>query len=187
MAVHHPIEELIPLCIRQDRRAQQQLYDRFKALLFAVCRRYIPDEATAEDVFIQGFYRIYAHLQDYRGEGSFEGWIRRIMVNECLMYLRKEHNLHLTVALTEHEIADAADDEAEYPYSYQELMIVIDALPTGYRTVFNLYVLEDFKHREIAEILGISINTSKSQLILARKKILELMQAKKKNNSKIQT
>ncbi len=183
----HPIEELIPQCIRQNRRAQQELFDRFRAMLFAVCRRYIADESTAEDVFIQGFYRIFTHLQDFRGEGSFEGWIRRIMVNECLMYLRKEHNLHLTVALTEHEIADGTEDEVEYPYTYSELMAVIDALPTGYRTVFNLYVLEDYKHREIAEILGISINTSKSQLILARKKIQELILNYKKNHSKMQS
>lgn len=176
-----PIDVLIQQARKQQAPAQKELYDRYKGVLFAVCKRYLRDESEAEDVFIEAFYKIFNHLGDYKGTGSFEGWARRIMVNECLMYLRKQTNLHLTVALTDNEMDVSDTEEDEYPYTYEELMSVIDMLPVGYRTVFNLYVLEEYKHREIAEILGISINTSKSQLILAKKKILDILVKKNKD------
>ena len=102
------------------------------------------------------------------------------MVNECLMYLRKRNNLHMTVELPPAEIADGTEED-DGP-EFEDIMSVLDHLPPGYRTVFNLYVFEDYKHREIADMLGISINTSKSQLILAKKKVAELI--KKKENNK---
>jgi RNA polymerase sigma-70 factor (ECF subfamily) len=181
MSLQTPIEVLIQQARKQQAPAQKELYERYKGAMFAVCRRYIRDESEAEDVFIQAFYKIFIHLADFKGTGSFKGWARRIMVNECLMYLRKQHNLHLTVALTDNEMDVSENQEEDYPYTYDELMGVIDLLPTGYRTVFNLYVLEEYKHREIAEMLGISINTSKSQFILAKKKILDILVKKNKD------
>ena len=172
------LEHNINQCKSQDPDAQKVLYDLYKDTLYAVCLRYIKSSHDAEDVFIDAFYKIFTKIDHFKGEGSFEGWMRRIMVNESLMFLRKKTNLHLTVELPDKEIADSQEDEDDM--SFHDIMKVLDELPVGYRTIFNLYVFEDMKHREIAEMLGISINTSKSQLILAKKRLYEIL--KKKEN-----
>ena len=172
------LEHIINQCKCQDPDAQKVLYDLYKDTLYAVCLRYIKSSHDAEDVFIDAFYKIFTKIDHFKGEGSFEGWMRRIMVNESLMFLRKKTNLHLTVELPDKEIADSQEDEDDM--SFDDIMKVLDELPVGYRTIFNLYVFEDMKHREIAEMLGISINTSKSQLILAKKRLYEIL--KKKEN-----
>lgn len=157
--------------------AQKLLYDLYKDQLYAICYRYLKSHHDAEDIFIDAFYKILTKIDLYKGEGSFEGWMRKIMVNESLMFLRKKTNLHMIVEIPEKDIADdSPDDETEM--TYDEIMIILDELPLGYRTIFNLYVFEDYKHREIAEMLGISINTSKSQLILAKKRILDILKKK---------
>lgn len=171
------LNHIIQQCKQQDSEAQKKLYEMFKDSLFAICVRYIKVQAEAEDVFIEGFYKILTKIEMYKGEGSFEGWMRRIMVNECLMYIRKQTNLHLTVAIPDKDIADEVfEDDSDF--DFDEIMRILNELPTGYRTVFNLYVFEGFIHREIAEMLGISINTSKSQLIMAKKKIVEALKKK---------
>ncbi len=172
------LEHIITQCKRQDSEAQKVLYDHYKDTFYAVCLRYIKSTHDAEDVFIDAFYKVLTKIDHFKGEGSFEGWMRRIMVNESLMFLRKKNNLHLTVELPEKEIADIQEEEDDM--SFDDIMKVMDELPVGYRTVFNLYVFEDLKHREIAEMLGISINTSKSQLILAKKRLHDIL--KKKEN-----
>ena len=172
------LEHIINQCKSQDPDAQKVLYDLYKDTLYAVCLRYIKSSHDAEDVFIDACYKIFTKIDHFKGEGSFEGWMRRIMVNESLMFLRKKTNLHLTVELPDKEIADSQEDEDDM--SFDDIMKVLDELPVGYRTIFNLYVFEDMKHREIAEMLGISINTSKSQLILAKKRLYEIL--KKKEN-----
>lgn len=172
------LEHIINQCKSQDPDAQKVLYDLYKDTLYAVCLRYIKSSHDAEDVFIDAFYKIFTKIDHFKGDGSFEGWMRRIMVNESLMFLRKKTNLHLTVELPDKEIADSQEDEDDM--SFDDIMKVLDELPIGYRTIFNLYVFEDMKHREIAEMLGISINTSKSQLILAKKRLYEIL--KKKEN-----
>ena len=145
------------------------LYDRYSPKLFGLCKRYVKGREDAEDVLLEGFFKIFKHIQQYSGSGSFEGWMRRIVVNEALMFLRKGHNFKADVELNNIDIGSQISVEDEL--AAQDILDLLDLLPTGYRTVFNLYVLEGYKHREIAEILGISINTSKSQLILARKKL----------------
>jgi RNA polymerase sigma-70 factor (ECF subfamily) len=172
------LEHIINQCKSQDPDAQKVLYDLYKDTLYAVCLRYIKSSHDAEDVFIDAFYKIFTKIDHFKGEGSFEGWMRRIMVNESLMFLRKKTNLHLTVELPDKEIADVQEEEDDM--SFDDIIKVLDELPVGYRTIFNLYVFEDMKHREIAEMLGISINTSKSQLILAKKRLYEIL--KKKEN-----
>lgn len=152
----------------------------FRDRMYGICVRYLKTQEDAEDIFIEGFYKILTKISLYKGEGSFEGWMRRVMVNECLMFLRKRNNLSMTVEIPATDIADDVPEEAEP--EFEEIMSVIDLLPPGYRTVFNLYVFEDFKHREIAEMLGISINTSKSQLILAKRKIADLLKKKESFN-----
>lgn len=128
----------------------------------------------AEDVMVEGFFKVLTKINMYSGQGSFEGWIRRIMINESLMQIRKVNHFRYT------EEIDANIDLPEAPtiveeLAAQEIIQLMDELPTGYRTVFNLYVVEGYKHREIAEELGISINTSKSQLILAKKRMVLLL------------
>lgn len=166
--------ELIVACRTNDRKAQQMLFDRFSPMMMGVCKRYLKTQEDAEDILIEAFCKVFKNLPQFKSMGSFEGWIRRIVVNECLMFLRRRHNFNLTVEIDQNldvKTTVSTQDELEA----QDILALLERLPTGYRTVFNLYVLEGYKHREIAEILGISINTSKSQLILAKKKLQQLL------------
>ncbi len=165
--------ELIEGCRQKNRKAQKMLYDLHAPVMFGVCMRYVKNREDAEDVMIEGFFKAMTNIHQYKGSGSFQGWIRRIMVNESLMFLRKQHNFRMTVEVSNIEIKSQVSVEDEL--SAQDILNLLEKLPTGYRTVFNLYVLEGYKHREIAEMLGISINTSKSQLILAKKRLQGLI------------
>lgn len=163
-------KELIEACQKGVRKAQQLLYDRYSPKMFGLCRRYLRKREDAEDVLIDGFYKVLTHIQQYQGNGSFEGWIRRIMVNEALMFLRKRQPFQWTDELHPNmDVQYRASIEDEL--AAQDILRLLNDLPPGYRTIFNLYVIEGYKHREIADMLGISINTSKSQLILAKKRL----------------
>ena len=170
-------KQLIKGCIKGESLAQRTLYEKYAPILFGTVRRYIRQAEDAEDVFVEGLCKIYAKMSTFRSDGSFEGWMRRIMVNESLMFLRKRHNFHLTREISEVHVAD--DFDIENVIFANEILALTDQLPDGYRTVFNMYVVEGYKHREIAEELGISINTSKSQLILAKKRMRELVKKNK--------
>ncbi len=169
--------ELIEGCLRHDRQAQQQLYRLYAGKMYAVCCRYVKDRMEAEDVLVMAFTKIFERLSQFKGNGSFEGWIRRVMVNESLTYLRKNRNMYLE---TDIEAAALEPDyqKLENELEANDLMKLIETLPVGYRTVFNMYALDGYNHQEIAQQLGISENTSKSQLSRARaflqKKLTEL-------------
>ena len=170
-------KQLIAACKNQDRRAQKLLFERFSPTMLGVCRRYMKNLQTAEDVMVEGFYKVLTKIEMFSGNGSFEGWVRRIMINESLMQLRKANHFRHT------EEINPNLDVSENPVIVEELaaaeiLALLDDLPDGYRTVFNLYLVEGYKHREIAEELGISINTSKSQLILAKKRMAKLVREK---------
>ena len=142
--------------------------------MLGVCRRYLKRLEDAEDALVEAFCKVFTNIDQYNGKGSFEGWIRRIVVNECLMALRKKYALKNAYEIQEHfDLRDDQNVVAEL--AAQDILQLLDELPNGYRTVFNLYVIEGYKHREIAELLDISINTSKSQLILAKKKMQQLL------------
>jgi len=126
---------------------------------------------------VESFYKIFSKIGQYKGTGSFEGWMKKLVVNEALMRLRKKNNLNLHVDI-EKAYDIRVDATAVTDINYQDIMELLSQLPNGYRTIFNLYVVEGYKHREIAEQLGISINTSKSQLILAKKRLRELYKKK---------
>ncbi|NIK74267.1 RNA polymerase sigma-70 factor (ECF subfamily) [Thermonema lapsum] len=153
-----------------NEKAMSALYERHAAKMMAVCRRYLP-MPEAEDAFLEGFQRVFQHIEQYKGEGNFEGWMRRIFVNQCLQYLRRK-SLLLTI---ETEGTDALADELQLPeealsqLEAEYLMKLLERLPKGCRTVFNLYAIEGFTHAEIASMLNISEGTSKSQLAKARK------------------
>ena len=173
-------QEIIRGCRAGRKDAQQALYDRWSSMMLGVVRRYVRIPEDAEDVFVEGMYKILTRVDSFRDEGSFEGWMRRVMVNEALMFLRRKSNFNL---VREIEPWDSWDDPViEHQLATNEILDLLNELPDGYRTVFNLYVIEGYKHREIADILDISINTSKSQLILAKKRMQELL---KKNMIKV--
>ena len=167
-------EELIKGCRAQDRRAQKALYEQYAPILFAICRRYVKHTEDAEDVLLESLYKIMSRMDRYGGKGSFEGWMKRITVNEALMFLRKKHNFHMNVESVAYQLADESPDAEEWLFE-EDILCTLDRLPIGYRTVFNLYVIEGYKHREIAQKLEISINTSKSQLIQAKRKLVEIL------------
>ncbi len=167
-------QELIQKCRNKERRAQKFLYDRYAPKMFGVCRRYVKNYQDAEDVMVEGFYKVLSNIDKFKGTGSFEGWVRRIMVNQALMFLRKNNNFKLSVEISNITLPTRA--VVEDNLAAKDILDLLNMLPTGYRTIFNMYVIEGYKHREIAEILGISINTSKSQLILAKKRMRELVE-----------
>lgn len=167
-------QELIAACKKENRRAQQLLFDRYSPTMNGTLKRYLKRTEDREDVLVEAFYKVLTNIHQFKGNGSFEGWIRRIMINEALMFLRKKHNFNMTVEIDDIDVPWRS--KAQASLEAQDILKLLDQLPTGYRTVFNLYVLEGYKHREIAELLGISINTSKSQLILAKKRLQEMLE-----------
>jgi RNA polymerase sigma factor (sigma-70 family) len=168
-------QELIRRCGANDRAAQRLLYDRFAPLLMAICRRYAGQQ-YAEDVMQESFIRVFQYLGQYRSEGSFEGWIRRVCVNTCIRHLEKAKRLSIDYygdGLPEHGM----EPDAISNMSANELLNLIDKIPEGYKTVFNLSVIEGFHHKEIAQMLGIEESSSRSQLTKARKFIQRSLEA----------
>lgn len=171
------INNILPKVRQQDPIAQKKLYEKYAPLFYGICMRYMKNQQEAEDVMVESFYTIFSKINQFKNEGSFEGWMKRIVVNGCLMRIRKNNNLNLHVDI-ENAFNIKDDPIAVSNLNHSELLGLISELPKGYRTVFNLYVIEGYKHREIANILNISINTSKSQLILAKKKLQMLYKKK---------
>ena len=159
--------ELIAACRQGSSRAQKQLYEQFSGLMLAVCLRYLRRREDAEEALIVGFTKVFRALDQYRHEGSFEGWIRRIVVNEALGMLRRKEPLHLAIDDLTYDVPAVAA-AAESQLNADDMLALLAGLPAGYRTVFNLYALEGYSHPEIGELLGISEGTSKSQLSKAR-------------------
>lgn len=158
---------LVKGCRKGKRQAQQKVYELYSPKMFAVCLRYVRHQFDAEEVMTSGFLKVFSKIDQFKEEGSFEGWIRRIMVNEALNHLRKNKMQQSEVDIE--NISEASEfASAEQNLNAEDLMKCVDKLPDGYRTVFNLYAIEGYSHKEIGEQLGISTNTSKSQLSRAR-------------------
>jgi len=172
--------EIIRGCLANDRKVQKKLYDLYSPVLMGLCRRYITKKEDAEEILIESFYKIFSNIRQFKGKGSFEGWMKRITVNESLMFLRKKYNFN--VGLESSQVDLKTMPAAEQRLFENDILQLLDHLPTGYRTIFNLYVIEGYTHREVAEKLNISINTSKSQLIHAKRRLRELI---KKNEPAI--
>lgn len=163
-------EKLIRGCRDKDPRAQRDAYQLWAPKMLGICLRYIKDRGEAESVMIGGFVKIFDKINQYSGEGNFEGWMRRIMVNESLTYLRQHKHTFMMVD-AEEASREISYEEADQQLQAEELLAIIQQLPDGYRTIFNLYAIEGYSHKEIAEQLGISENTSKSQLSRARNQL----------------
>jgi len=179
--------DLILACKKQHPKAQKALYEKYATQMLGLCRRYIRGEMEAEDVMIRGFMKVFSKINLFEGRGSFEGWMKRIMINEALGFIRKNKAMYLETDI------EAADKEPDFTklsteLEAKDLLKMINELPSGYRTIFNLYAIEGYSHKEISELLGINENTSKSQLSRARmhlqKKLIEAEQIveKKKMN-----
>lgn len=161
------IEDIIKGCVEGKRLAQNELYKRFAGKMYAVCVRYSKDSTEAEDVLQDGFVKVFQNIQHFKSEGSFEGWVRRIMVNTALEKFRKKNHLYPVGEIFE-VAKDLKHEDVENNLHAEELMKIIQKLSPGYRMVFNLYAIEGYSHKEIGEQLGISEGTSKSQLARAR-------------------
>ncbi|MBO4760771.1 MAG: RNA polymerase sigma factor [Bacteroidales bacterium] len=160
--------DLVDACRKGDRKAQKRLYDALAPKMFAVCLRYMGQKDAAEDILQEGFVTLFTKLESYSGEGSFEGWARKIFVNTALMDLRKNDALKMSEDLeSARDISGGAATQMEN-LGYRELLGLISELPAGFRTVFNMYVIEGYSHKEIADTLGITEGTSRSQLQRAR-------------------
>lgn len=162
-------KKLVKRCKQRDGRAFNKLYDKYAPVLFGICMRYSANRAEAEDILQEAFLTIFGNIEGYKFQGSFEGWMKRITVNTAINLLRsKNYRLHQYFTKDDNYDVASLDNDAVSGMNEKEILKCIQKLPTGYRTVFNLFVLEGYKHKEIGEILGISENTSRTQLGKAR-------------------
>ena len=178
--LHEQENELIQLAVENNRQAQQKIYTQFSPKMLSVCRQYINDIHQAEDVMITAFMKVFVNLKNFQHKGSFEGWIRRIMVNECISFIRVDKKVKY---VEDENYFEESFNNIDSQFSVDEIQFLIDSLPDGYKMVFNLYVIEGYKHQEIAAMLGISEGTSKSQLSHVRKMLQgQLSNLKKYDN-----
>ena len=166
-------EELRILCIKGNNEAQSEIYKRFAPKFWGICLRYAKNRMSAEDIMQEGFIRIFKYMDKYSGKGSFEGWMRRIMVNNAINYYKKNLSSKKETEFQDYMGGQAYDADAISSMSYEEILSTLQTLPNGYRTVFNMYVIEGYSHKDIAKALNISENTSKSQLSRARSSLKE--------------
>ena len=165
--------EIIKGCIRQDRASQKALYEQFYGKMMGVCLRYAKDKDQAKDIVHDAFMKVYLNIKTFSGNGSFEGWVRRIMVNTAIDQLRKNKHEYLIVSTVyanekpDHS-EEVDDDNIMNNINKEDIMKAVQQLTPAYRTVFNMYVMDDFSHKEIAETLDISEGTSKSNLSKAK-------------------
>lgn len=167
--------ELLQKVAKNDRRAQKRLYEQHSPRMLSVCRQYVSDLSVAEELMNNGFFKVFTRIASFQHQGSFEGWVRRIMVHECLDYLKKSRDFKWPVSVDEEKLTAEDEEELDVP-SLEILQRAIDSLPEGYKIVFNLYAIDGMKHREIAKTLEISENTSKSQFRKARLMLQEKLE-----------
>jgi RNA polymerase sigma-70 factor (ECF subfamily) len=170
IALHQEEKDIIALAVDNNRHAQQKIYSKYSPKMLGICRQYIKDLQQAEDIMITAFMKVFTNLKNFEHKGSFEGWIRRIMVNECISYIRVQKKVSF---LEDEFYVEDTFNNIESQFSVEDIQTLIDSLPDGYKMVFNLYAIEGFKHQEIAKMLGINEGTSKSQLSHARKMLKE--------------
>ena len=175
-------EDLINRCLNNEARAQEDFYKRFAPKMYGVCMRFAKNQMEADDILQEGFIKVFTNLRSFRGEGSLEGWVRKTIVNTAINLYKKNLKHQKDTDIEQAEVVQNFEQSSLDKISVQELMDIIRDLPTGYRVVFNLNVIEGYSHKEISQLLEISENTSKSQLSRARqalqKKLFELNRTK---------
>jgi RNA polymerase sigma factor (sigma-70 family) len=172
------LEKCIESCIRQNRKAQEQLYQQYKKTLFTLSLKYCANASDAEDNLHNAFIEIFTSIHKFDKRGSFEGWIKRITINKAIDSYKKKL---FDVPMPEYSLCDTTLGEDELDISVDYLLTIIQELPHQYRLVFNLYELDDYSHQEIAEMLSISVNTSKSNLHRAKLILKQKIKEKQKN------
>jgi RNA polymerase sigma-70 factor (ECF subfamily) len=177
--LHKNENALIKKAIKNNREAQHVLFEMHSPKMLSVCRYYIKDIQQAEEAMLNGFFKVFKNLKSYKGDGSFEGWVRRIMIRESISYLRQKKRIDFVS--DEDESTNAYSNSIQTNLEVNDIQKLIDNLPEGYRMVFVMYAIEGYKHHEISELLNISQGTSKSQLFKARKMLQE--QIKKINKT----
>tara|TARA_B100000508_G_scaffold141092_1_gene146442 strand:+ start:108270 stop:108806 length:537 start_codon:yes stop_codon:yes gene_type:complete len=168
-------ETLVKECVSGNAKAQRLLFDRFSAKMLGVAIRYIKDKERAEDVLQDAFIKVFKNLKKFKHDGSLEGWIRRIVVNTALDQLRKNKKRQGDLELDDSFIEITTNSFTEEQLQAESLMKIVQSLPDGYRTVFNLFAIEGYSHKEIAEKLNITENTSKSQYSRAKSALREIL------------
>ncbi len=176
--------QLVKACQKADPKAQKRVYEKYAPKMLAICNRYLADNMEAEDVMIEGFMKVFEKIDTFKLEGSFEGWIKKIMVNQALMCLRSKKKEGFVTGLEQ----ISSQEEPEYISNTLDadmLLSLVSSLPMGFRTVFNLYAIEGYSHAEIAGELNISEGTSKSQLSRARATLQQMIQKTELRNEYI--
>lgn len=176
-------DDIIVGCQKGKRKAFSQLFENYAPVMLGVCMRYCKNRNDAEDVMQDGFIKVFGQIQKFRFEGSFEGWMKRIMINSAIdnYQTNLKHAFHEDINELHEDTVMALDQEDDFPeelsIGHEKLMKMIQELPDGYRMVFNLFAIENYNHKEIASMLGISENTSKTQLMKARKSLRSKIEA----------
>lgn len=175
------LAELIRLCKKRNRDAQKAIYLYYHKKMFALCLRYAGDFHLAEDFLQDGFIRVFTQIDKYSGHGSFEGWMRRVIINTCIEQLRRSAFIYPLLDHHQENLTEDFNHDSELlpNFTYNELLKMVQELPAGYRTIFNLYAIEGYNHREISEMLNISEGTSKSQVARARIALQKKISVKK--------
>lgn len=178
--VDDDLRELIKGCVRGSRKAQEGIYKRLYGTMMAVCMRYAKDPDQAHDTLQEGFMKVFANIGKYNFEGSFEGWVRRIMVNTAIDAFRKKRTDFLLLGEDQSiedykDVAEEEEEESEFEFSASQVIEAMQELTPAYRTIFNLYLFENLTHVEIAERLGISVGTSKSNFAKAKRNLRNIL------------
>ena len=168
-------KQLIDGCVNGNRKAQKALYDKYSNRMMAVCLRYVKDMEDARDLLQDGFVKLFSNLHQYMGEGSFDGWVRKIFVNCALERLRQQDILKNADDIYDTDYADIQDESTVSSLSAEEIMAYVRSLPDGFRTVFNMFAIEGYSHKEIGNMLHITESTSRSQYMRARKMLQKMM------------
>ncbi|NNF02058.1 MAG: RNA polymerase sigma factor [Bacteroidia bacterium] len=172
-------EQLVDGCVKNERFAQQLFYQKFAGKMMGVCLRYAQSRDEAQDILQESFIKIFDKIQTFSGKGSLEGWVRRIVVNQALDNYRKNKAHKKNLDISDYEYQIQTDEKIMDSFAARDLLKVIQKLPTGFRTVFNLYAIEGFSHKEIAKKLDISESTSKSQYSRARSHLQSMLKSEK--------
>jgi RNA polymerase sigma-70 factor (ECF subfamily) len=168
-------KQLIKGCMDGDRKAQKALFDKYSRKMMGLCLRYVKDTEDARDLMQESFIKIFTNIRRYTGDGSFDGWVRKIFVNCALEHLRQHDVLRDASEIDEINCMDIPDEAEVYTISSEELMACVRSLPEGFRAVFNMYAVEGYSHKEIGEMLHISESTSRSQYMRARRMLQRMI------------
>ena len=179
-------QKIIEACGKGSKKAFRELYRKYAPVLLGICTRYSRDINEAEDILQEGFIKIFNKIGSFRSEGSFEGWMKRIMINTAINHYHKnlKHQRYVEINEIQEQLSDDNDQEIdpELPVNKEIILAIVQNMPEGYRFVFNMFVFEGYSHAEIAEKLGVSVNTSKTQLFKARQYLRKRIQPYIKEN-----